>query len=83
LSADLLCILIVTDHVSTHGQSQRRRRIELEYIRLVEDYWENGRSKRRVIANFGRKDSLRRILSVSLSLAALGTATMKRFTINN
>jgi hypothetical protein len=49
--------------------------VVLEYIRLVEDYWETGRSKRRVIANFGRKDSLRRILSVSLSLAALGIAT--------
>ena len=30
--------------------------MELEYIRLVEDYWENGRPKRRVMANFGRKD---------------------------
>jgi hypothetical protein len=28
--------------------------IELEYIRLVEAYWENGRSKQRVIANLGR-----------------------------
>ena len=32
--------------------------IELEYIRLVEAYWENGRSKQRVIANLGRKDLL-------------------------
>ena len=46
----------MTDHVSTHGQSQRRLRVELEYVRLVEDYWETGRSKRRVIANFRRKD---------------------------
>jgi hypothetical protein len=30
--------------------------VELEYIRLVEAYWENGRSKQRVIANLGRKD---------------------------
>lgn len=28
--------------------------IELEYIRLVEAYWENGRSKQRVSANLGR-----------------------------
>ena len=32
--------------------------VELEYIRLVEAYWENGRSKQRVIANLGRKDLL-------------------------
>ena len=25
--------------------------VEFEYIRLVEAYWENGRSKQRVIAN--------------------------------
>ena len=35
---------------------QRRLRVELEYVRLVEDYWKNGRSKRRVIASFRRKD---------------------------
>ena len=39
-------------------RSQRRLRVELEYIRLVEDYWESGRSKRRVIANFSRNDLL-------------------------
>src|SRR5262245_10237295 len=32
--------------------------VELEYIRLVEAYWENGRSKQRVIANLGHKDLL-------------------------
>jgi transposase len=32
--------------------------VELEYIRLVEAYWENGHSKQRVIANLGRKDLL-------------------------
>jgi hypothetical protein len=32
--------------------------VELEYIRLVEAYWENGRSKQRIIANLGRKDLL-------------------------
>ena len=32
--------------------------VEFEYIRLVEAYWENGRSKQRVIANLGRKDLL-------------------------
>ena len=56
-------------------RSQRRLRVELEYIRLVEDYRENGRSKRRVIANVSRKDLLAPILSVSLSLAAPGIAT--------
>jgi transposase len=29
-----------------------------EYIRLVEAYWEDGRSKQRVVANLGRKDLL-------------------------
>jgi transposase len=32
--------------------------VELEYIRLVEAYWENGQSKQRVVANLGRKDLL-------------------------
>jgi transposase len=32
--------------------------VELEYIRLVEAYWDNGRSKQRVVANLGRKDLL-------------------------
>jgi hypothetical protein len=32
--------------------------VELEYIRLVEAYWENGRSKQRIVANLGRKDLL-------------------------
>jgi transposase len=32
--------------------------VELEYIRLVEAYWDNGQSKQRVIANLGRKDLL-------------------------
>jgi len=32
--------------------------VEFEYIRLVEAYWENGRSKQRVVANLGRKDLL-------------------------
>jgi transposase len=32
--------------------------VQLEYIRLVEAYWENGHSKQRVIANLGRKDLL-------------------------
>jgi hypothetical protein len=32
--------------------------VEHEYIRLVEAYWENGRSKQRVLANLGRKDLL-------------------------
>jgi hypothetical protein len=32
--------------------------VELEYIRLVEAYWEKGRSKQRIISNLGRKDLL-------------------------
>src|SRR6478672_12107403 len=32
--------------------------VEFEYIRLVEAYWEKGRSKQRIIANLGRKDLL-------------------------
>ena len=36
--------------------------VEFEYLRLVEAYWEKGRSKQRVVANLGRKTSLRRIL---------------------
>ena len=32
--------------------------VELEYVRLVEAYWENGQSKQRVVANLGRKDLL-------------------------
>jgi transposase len=32
--------------------------VEHEYIRLVEAYWESGRSKQRVVANLGRKDLL-------------------------
>jgi transposase len=32
--------------------------VELEYLRLVEAYWDNGRSKQRVVANLGRKDLL-------------------------
>ena len=32
--------------------------VELEYIRLVEAYWENGHSKQRVVANLGRKNLL-------------------------
>jgi len=32
--------------------------VELEYVRLVEAYWEKGQSKQRVVANLGRKDLL-------------------------
>jgi hypothetical protein len=31
--------------------------VELEYLRLVEAYWDNGRSKQRVVANFGTQGS--------------------------
>jgi hypothetical protein len=83
LSSDLLCILIVTDHVSTHGQSQRRLRVELEYVRLVEDYWETGRSKRRVIANFRRKDLFAPHLERLIEPYCPWNRDLKRFTINN
>ena len=74
----------MTDHVSTHGQSQRCRGVELEYIRFVEDYWENGRSKQRVNTNLGRKDLFApRLERLVEALLPLESATMKRFTINN
>ena len=31
-----------------------------EYIKLVEAYWEDGRSKQRVLYNFGRADQIRK-----------------------
>lgn len=30
-----------------------------EYIKLVEAYWEDGRSKQRVLFNFGRADLIK------------------------
>jgi hypothetical protein len=41
--------------------------VELEYIRLVEAYWENGHSKQRVIANLGQGSPCAASLRVSLS----------------
>jgi transposase len=49
--------------------------IELEYIRLVEAYWENGRSKQRVIANLGRKDLLAPHLESLIELLGGGKKT--------
>src|SRR5215467_10036762 len=46
--------------------------VELEYIRLVEAYWENGRSKQRVITNLGRKDLLAPHLESLIELLAGG-----------
>jgi hypothetical protein len=34
------------------------RGVKHEYLRLVESYWENGRSRQRVVLNLGRKDVL-------------------------
>jgi transposase len=34
------------------------RGVKHEYLRLVESYWENGRSRQRVVLNLGRKDIL-------------------------
>jgi hypothetical protein len=65
----------VTNHVSTHRQSQRCRGVELEYIRLVEAYWENGRSKQRVVANLGRKDLLAPYLESLIELLGGGKKT--------
>ena len=73
----------MTDLVSTHGQSQRRLRVELEYVRLVEDYWETGRSKRRVIANFRRKDLFAPHLERLIEPYCPWNRDLKRFTINN
>ena len=49
--------------------------VELEYIRLVEAYWENGRSKQRVVANLGRKDLLAPHLESLIELLGGGKKT--------
>ena len=49
--------------------------VEFEYIRLVEAYWENGRSKQRVIANLGRKDLLAPHLESLIELLGGGKQT--------
>ena len=49
--------------------------VEFEYIRLVEAYWENGRSKQRVIANLGRKDLLAPHLESLIELLGGGKRT--------
>jgi transposase len=49
--------------------------IEFEYIRLVEAYWENGRSKQRIIANLGRKDLLAPHLESLIELLSGGKKT--------
>lgn len=49
--------------------------VELEYIRLVEAYWENGRSKQRIIANLGRKDLLAPHLESLIELLGGGKKT--------
>ena len=64
-------------------RSQRRLRVELEYLRLVEDYRENGRSKRRVVANLGAGTSLRRHLERLIDPCCPWNRDLKRFTINN
>src|SRR5271166_6265556 len=52
--------------------------VELEYIRLVEAYWENGRSKQRIIANLGRKDLLAPHLESLIELLGGGKKTKSR-----
>ena len=54
-------------------------RVELEYIRLVED----GRSKRRVIANFGRKDLFASHLERIIEPCCPWNRDLMRFTLNN
>src|SRR4029077_17826308 len=49
--------------------------VEFEYIRLVEAYWENGRSKQRIIANLGRKDLLAPNLESLIELLSGGKKT--------
>jgi transposase len=49
--------------------------VEFEYIRLVEAYWEHGRSKQRVIANLGRKDLLAPHLESLIELLSGGKKT--------
>jgi transposase len=49
--------------------------VELEYIRLVEAYWEKGRSKQRIIANLGRKDLLAPHLESLIALLGGGKKT--------
>ena len=49
--------------------------VELEYIRLVEAYWEKGRSKQRLIANLGRKDLLAPHLESLIALLGGGKKT--------
>jgi transposase len=49
--------------------------VEFEYIRLVEAYWEKGRSKQRIIANLGRKDLLAPHLESLIELLSGGKKT--------
>jgi hypothetical protein len=50
-------------------RAQGSKGVELEYILLVEAHRENGRSKRRGIANLGRKDLLAPHLESLIELA--------------
>jgi transposase len=49
--------------------------VEFEYVRLVEAYWEEGRSKQRIIANLGRKDLLAPHLESLIELLGGGKRT--------
>ena len=49
--------------------------VEFEYVRLVEAYWDNGRSKQRVLANLGRKDLLAPHLESLIELLSGGKKT--------
>jgi hypothetical protein len=56
--------------------------VELEYIRLVEAYWENGRSKQRVVASLGRKDLLAPHLESLIKLLGGGRQRPKQVRFN-
>ena len=56
----VLCVLISRDRIMyLRTVKAKGGKGEIyEYIRLVEAYWEDGRSKQRVVSNLGRKDLL-------------------------
>ena len=65
---DRICIYARSEPKVPKGSSSK-------YIRLVEAYWENGRSKQRIIANLGRKDLLAPHLESLIELLSGGKRT--------
>lgn len=49
---------LVTEMFLRIVKARGRKGEKHEYVRLVESFWEEGRSKQRVVANLGRKDLL-------------------------